>query len=79
VPDRTTKKPRLARIPEEHRLLVGAGRVADPLDLGRGLEVHRGAVDVAGPAARRYREAQGEQGERADPDQCARGDSSKIG
>src|SRR5215471_7966966 len=36
----------LARIAEEHGGLVRAGGVSDPLDLRRGLEVDRRAVDV---------------------------------
>jgi hypothetical protein len=39
-------RPGLARIAEQHGLLRGAGRVAHPLDVGRGREVDRGAVEV---------------------------------
>src|SRR6185369_10080397 len=55
--------PGLARVAEQHGLLVGAGRVLDPPDVGRRREVHRGAVDVGAVAGRRGGHAS-EQGER---------------
>src|SRR5438093_420416 len=49
------------RVAEEHGRFVRAGRVPDPLDLRRSLEVDRGAVDVSGAVARRDAEGQYEQ------------------
>src|SRR5262249_1137598 len=51
-PDAHDVRARLARVAVEHRLLVGAGGVSNPFDIGGRGEIRRAAVEVAGVARR---------------------------
>ena len=54
---------RLAGVAEQHGRLVRPRRVPHPLDLFGGLEIDRGAVDVAGAVARGHGQREEQNGE----------------